>query len=91
MKQEFWNFVKTLIEENPGKAEEMMTENIQAYLDMLSQEKDEKPEVTSNGKVILEYLQKNGVIVGPANVGKQKTLQNKLVFLQKVPLVLYGS
>ena len=37
----------------------MMTESIQAYLDMLSQEKDEKPEITSNGKVILKYLQEN--------------------------------
>lgn len=58
MKQEFLNFVKILMEENPEKTKELMTENIANYLKALeSGKKDEKPPLTENGKMILAYLQ----------------------------------
>jgi len=36
-----------------------MTENIQAYLNILKEDKMEKEELTENGKIILNYLQLN--------------------------------
>lgn len=57
MKQEFINFVNTLIEAAPEVAEQNMTENVKAYMDALTDKKNEKPEVTDNGKLILKYLQ----------------------------------
>ena len=36
-----------------------MTENIQAYLNILKEDKIEKEELTENGKIILNYLQLN--------------------------------
>ena len=57
MKQEFINFVNTLIEAAPEVAEQHMTENVKAYLDALTDKKNEKPEVTDSGKLILKYLQ----------------------------------
>ena len=59
MKQEFLNFVEALIKENPEKANELMTDNVKAYLDILKEVKDEKPVLTDNGKAILKYLQDN--------------------------------
>ena len=59
MKQEFLNFVEKLIKENPDRAKELMTDNVIAYLNILKEVKDEKPELTENGKVILQYLQDN--------------------------------
>lgn len=59
MKQEFLNFVEALIKENPEKANELMTDNVKAYLDILKEVKDEKPILTDNGKAILKYLQDN--------------------------------
>ena len=43
--------------ENPDKANELMTDNIRAYLDILGDIADSKPEVTEKGIAILEYLQ----------------------------------
>jgi len=34
-----------------------MTENIQAYLNVLKEDKSDKEELTENGKIILNYLQ----------------------------------
>ena len=59
MKQEFLNFVEALIKENPEKAKELMTENVVAYLNILKEIKDEKPELTENGKLVLKYMQEN--------------------------------
>ena len=59
MKQEFLDFVEALIKENPEKANELMTENVKAYLDILKEIKDEKPILTDNGKIVLKYLQDN--------------------------------
>lgn len=36
-----------------------MTENIEAYLNMLKDVKEEKSEITDNGRVILEFLKNN--------------------------------
>ena len=59
MKQEFLNFVETLIEENPEKAKELMTDNIIAYLNILKDSKDEKPILTKNGAPLLKFLQEH--------------------------------
>lgn len=36
-----------------------MTENVVAYLNILREVKDEKPELTENGKLVLKYMQEN--------------------------------
>ncbi len=36
-----------------------MTENVIAYLNILKEVKDEKPILTDNGKIILQYLQEH--------------------------------
>ena len=59
MKQEFLNFINSLMEANPELTNKLMTENIQAYLDILKDVKIEKSELTENGKIILRYLQAN--------------------------------
>ncbi|MBO7212923.1 MAG: hypothetical protein J6V44_18240 [Methanobrevibacter sp.] len=45
----------------PDVAEELMTDNIKAYIDALMDSKNDKPELTDNGKVILDYMQKSDV------------------------------
>ena len=57
MKKEFLDFVNALIAAAPDVAEELMTENVKAYMDALTDKKSEKPEVTDHGKLILKYLQ----------------------------------
>ena len=57
MKKEFLEFIKKLIEANPDLAKELMTENVETYLKVLEQEEEEKPELTDNGKNILNFLQ----------------------------------
>lgn len=59
MKQEFLNFINSLMEANPELTNQLMTENIQAYLDILKESKVEKTELTENGKIILRYLQEH--------------------------------
>ena len=58
MKQEFINFLDALMKASPNLVNEMMTENIQAYINTIKT-KEEKPEITDNGKVILDYIQKS--------------------------------
>ena len=57
MKQEFLNFVNELMAANKELTDKLMTNDIKAYLDILKDEKNEKPILTDNGKVILDYLQ----------------------------------
>ena len=59
MKQEFLNFINSLMEANPELTNQIMTEDIQAYLNILKEDKMEKEELTENGKIILNYLQLN--------------------------------
>lgn len=59
MKQEFLNFINELMKANPKLTEELMTEEIKAYLDILRDSNNEKPELTENGQTILKYLQQN--------------------------------
>ena len=61
MKQEFLDFLNALMKAAPDVAEELMTDNIQAYIDALMDSKNDKPELTDNGKVILDYMQKSDV------------------------------
>ena len=57
MKKEFLDFVNALIEAAPEVAEEKMTENVKAYIDALTDKKNEKPVLTDSGKLILKHLQ----------------------------------
>ena len=58
MKQEFLNFLDELMKNAPDVVNNLMTDNIAAYIKMLREDnKNDKPEVTENGKVILKFLQ----------------------------------
>lgn len=63
MKQEFIEFLNALMKAAPQVVEELMTENIQTYINALNDKKAEKPLLTDNGKLILSWLQKapNGI------------------------------
>ena len=56
MKQEFLNFLNELMKANPELTNKLMTDNIKAYLDILKEVKEEKPVLTDNGRIILQYL-----------------------------------
>lgn len=58
MNEEFLNFVKKLMEASPQLTKELMTENVKNYLEMLENKGIEKKELTDNGKIILDFLQK---------------------------------
>ena len=73
MKQEFINFVNTLIEAAPEVAEQHMTENVKAYLDALTDKKNEKPELTESGTLVLKWLQN-----APAGIYKAKDIAEGL-------------
>ena len=57
MKQDFLKFVNELMNANPDLTAKLMNDNVKAYLHVLNEVKDEKPELTENGKLILQYLQ----------------------------------
>lgn len=59
MKQEFLNFLKELMKASPEIVERLMTDNVKAYIDAISDVNNDKPEITDNGKIILDYIQKN--------------------------------
>ena len=59
MKQEFLNFVNELMKASPELTQELMTDDIRAYLDILKDIKNEKPEITENGRKVLEFLQEH--------------------------------
>ena len=51
------DFLNALMEAAPDVAEELMTENVKAYIEALTDKKNEKPILTDNGKLVLKYLQ----------------------------------
>lgn len=57
MKNEFLNFINKLMEASPEIVDEYMTDSIKEYLEILKNDKSEKPEITENGRKILEYFQ----------------------------------
>ena len=60
MKQEFLNFLDELMKSSPQVVDNLMTDTIAAYIEMLREEKkNEKPELTENGKLILKFLQEH--------------------------------
>lgn len=59
MKQEFIDFLNALIEAAPQVAEEKMTDGVKAYIEALKGNKADKPVLTDNGKIILNYMQKS--------------------------------
>ena len=62
MKEQFLNFVNELMKANPELTRKMMNDDVQAYLNMLNDVKDEKPVLTENGKLLLRYLQEHSDI-----------------------------
>lgn len=59
MKNDFINFLNKLMEANPELTNELMTEDIQNYLNILKDDKNIKPDLTENGKCVLKYLQEH--------------------------------
>ena len=59
MKQEFIDFLNALIAAAPDVVAEKMTDNVKAYIEALMDTKNDKPEVTDSGKVILDWMQKS--------------------------------
>ena len=51
------DFLNALMEAAPDVAEKLMTENVKAYIEALTDKKNEKPILTDNGKLVLKYLQ----------------------------------
>ena len=73
MKQEFIDFLNALIAAAPEVAEEKMTENVKAYIDALTDKKNEKPELTESGTLVLKWLQ-----LAPAGIYKAKDIAEGL-------------
>ena len=48
MKQEFLDFVNALMNANPKLTDELMTESVKAYLNILAEVKEEKPLITED-------------------------------------------
>lgn len=61
MKQEFMDFLNALMQAAPEVVNEKMTDNVKAYIDTLLNGKDSKPEITDNGKIILDHMQKSEI------------------------------
>ncbi len=57
MKNEFLNFLHKLMDASPEIVNECMTDTLKQYLEILENEKSEKPEITESGRRILEFLQ----------------------------------
>lgn len=59
VKQEFCNFLQSLMDASPQITAEI-SDNLKAYVDILLNEDEEnKSEITDNGKQILKYMQDN--------------------------------
>ena len=59
MKQEFIKFLEDLMAK-ANITEADIPENVKAYIDIIKNDtKSEKPILTDNGKLVLDYLQKN--------------------------------
>ena len=62
MKKEFIDFLNALMEAAPEVVNEKMTDTIKTYIEMIMNDtKSDKPEITDNGKVILNYMQQSDV------------------------------
>lgn len=59
MKEQFLVFLTELMNANPDVTEKYMTDDVKAYIDALTDTKNEKPVLSENGKIILKYLQEN--------------------------------
>ena len=59
MKQEFIDFLNALMAAAPDVVAAKMTDNVKAYIDALTDTTNDKPVLTDNGKLILDYMQKN--------------------------------
>lgn len=59
MKQEFLDFLNALMEASPDIVEKMKTDNIEAYINALKGQKNDKPALTENGRIVLNFLQEN--------------------------------
>ena len=73
MKKEFLDFLNALMAAAPDVAEQLMTENVKAYIDALADKKNEKPELTENGALVLKWLQG-----APAGIYKSKDIAEGL-------------
>lgn len=59
MKQEFIEFFEELLSK-ANVTEDMIPDNVKAYIDIIKNDsQSEKPVLTDNGKLVLDYLQKN--------------------------------
>ena len=67
------------MEAAPDVAEQLMTDNVKAYIDILKDVKDEKPVVTENGQQILKYLQENPDV----RTWKAKDLADKMGLMSR--------
>lgn len=64
MKQEFIDFINKLMESNPELTNQLMTDNIRAYLDTLTERGGaDKPMLTPNGMIILKHLREHQDII----------------------------
>lgn len=62
MKNEFLKFIDDLISHDKDYADSIMTDDVKAYLEILRTGEDSsKPEITDNGKVVLQYMQDNNI------------------------------
>lgn len=80
MKQEFLNFLNALMSAAPEVVENMMSDNIQTYIDALSDVETSKPELTDNGKLILGFLQqKEAVPFKAKDIAEQLDVSSRTV------------
>lgn len=60
MKQEFIDFLNALMEAAPVVVAEKMTDNVKAYIETLTNDKNgDSPVLTDNGKQILMYMREH--------------------------------
>lgn len=59
MKQEFLDFLNALMEACPDIVREMKTENVEAYINALTEQKNDKPVITENGLLVLNFLKEH--------------------------------
>ena len=63
MKQEFIEFLESLMNAAPEVVKEKMTDGIKQYIEILKEQKNEvKPILTDKGIMILKYLQESQII-----------------------------
>ena len=63
MKKEFLNFLDNLMAAAPDETAKFMNDDAKTYIEALhmsSNEEKEKPVITDNGRMILEYMQASG-------------------------------